>query len=223
VTGSSVETLGGHFYLSINSDGAYINGVSMVTAATLAGGALDYDNGVVHLIDRTLVPATDDIVSIAVSASQASEGAEFGQLVAALTAVEQDMSTDALVTILSGDGPFTVFAPTDAAFQALYELAGVADFSALVEAVGIGTIEVVLKYHVLGSKVFSKDIPNALDGNASVAISPLMEGSFTINNDFTITDSDAALGLGTSDASIVTTDILGTNGVIHVIDNVILP
>ena len=222
-TGSAVETLGGNFYLSLNESGAYINGLTMVTAATLAGEALDYDNGVVHLIDRTLVPATDDIVSIAVAASQASEGAEFGQLVAALTAVEQDQTTDALVTILSGDGSFTVFAPTDAAFQALYASASVANFNALVEAVGIGTIEAVLKYHVLGSKVFSTDIPNALDGKESVAITPLIEGTFTINSDFTITDSDAALGIGTPDASIVSTDILGTNGVIHVIDNVILP
>ncbi len=222
-TGSAVTTLGGDFYLSINNSGAYINGTSMVTAATLAGEALDYDNGVVHTIDMTLVPATDNIVSIAVAASQASEGAEFGQLVAALTAVENDETTDALVSILSGEGSFTVFAPTDAAFASLYSLAQVADFAALVDAVGIGTIEVVLKYHVLGSKVFSSDIPNALDGNANVALSPLAEGNFTLNSDLTITDTDAALQLGTVNASIIDTDIFGTNGVIHVIDQVILP
>jgi len=222
-TGSAVPTLGGDFYLSINSNGAYINGLTKITVATLAGGALDYDNGVVHVIDRTIVPATQNIVSIAVAASQASEGAEFGQLVAALTAVENDETTASLVTILSGDGSFTVFAPTDAAFQSLYTLAGVADFDALVEAVGIGTIETVLKYHVLGSKVFSSDIPNALDGNSSVSLMALSEGSFTLNSDLTIADTDGALSLGTPDASIVKTDILGTNGVIHVIDQVLLP
>jgi transforming growth factor-beta-induced protein len=222
-TGSAVTTLGGDFYLSINGDGAFINGTSQVTAATLAGGALDYDNGVVHTISRTLVPASDDIVTIAVNASQASEGAEFGQLVAALTAVENDGSTDALITALSGEGPFTVFAPTDAAFQSLYTLASVADFNALVDAVGIGTIEAVLKYHVLNGRVFSTDIPNALDGNSSVALETLTGGSFTLNSDLTITDSDAALGIGTADASIIDTDIFGTNGVIHVIDEVILP
>ena len=222
-TGSAVTTLGGDFYLSINSDGAYINGLTKITEATLSGGALDYDNGVVHLIDRTLVPSTKNIVSIAVAASQATEGAEFGQLVAALTAVENDVTTDALVTILSGAGPYTVFAPTDAAFQSLYTLAQVADFDALVAAVGIGTIETVLKYHVLGSRVFSSDIPNALDGNSSVTLGPLGGGSFTLNSDLTITDTDGALSLGTADASIVSTDILGTNGVIHVIDEVLLP
>jgi transforming growth factor-beta-induced protein len=222
-TGSAVTSLGGDFYLSINSNGAYINGTSMVTNATLAGGALDYDNGVVHTIDMTLVPASDNIVSIAVAASQATEGAEFGQLVAALTAVENDGTTDALVTILSGDGPFTVFAPTDAAFQSLYTAAGVADFAALLDAVGIGTIETVLKYHVLGARVFSTDIPNALAGNSSVALTSVTNASFTLNGDLTITDSDAALSIGTADAAIVATDIFATNGVIHVIDEVILP
>ena len=221
-TGSAVPTLGGDFYLSINNNGVYINGLTMITSATLSGGALDYDNGVVHLIDRTLVPASKNIVEIAVAASQASD-AEFGQLVAALTAVENDETTAALVTILSGEGDYTVFAPTDAAFQSLYTLAQVADFDALVTAVGIGTIETVLKYHVLDSRVFSTDIPNILDGNSSVSVSPLAGGTFTLNSDYTITDTDGVLELGTTDATIIDTDILATNGVIHVIDQVILP
>lgn len=218
-TGSAVTTLGGDFYLSVNSTGAYINGTSKVTAATLAGGALDYDNGVVHLINRTLIPPSDNIVDIAVAASQATEGAEFGQLVAALTAVENDPEADNLVTILSGTGPFTVFAPTDAAFEALYDLAGVADFNALLAAVGIPTLEAVLKYHVVGDRVFSTDLPN-LPGE----VVSTLAGNITLNTGtLKITDSDTALNLGTPDASIVTTDIMGTNGVIHVIDNVLLP
>ncbi|PLX15032.1 MAG: hypothetical protein C0597_09330 [Marinilabiliales bacterium] len=218
-TGSAVETLGGDFYLSINDNGAYINGLTMVTAATLAGEALDYDNGVVHLINRTLVPASDNVVEIAVAASQASENAEFGQLVAALTAVENDESTAALVTVLSGDGPYTVFAPTDAAFESLYDLANVADFAALVDAVGIGTVEAVLLYHVLDARVFSTDLPNL--SNTTVET---LGGAITFNlESMTIADSDAALQLGTVDATIVDTDIFGTNGVIHVIDEVILP
>jgi transforming growth factor-beta-induced protein len=218
-TGSAVTTLGGDFFLSKNDNGAFINGLTKVTAATLADGALDYDNGVVHLIDRTLVPASKNIVEIAVAASQATEGAEFGQLVAALSAVENDESTADLITILSGTGPFTVFAPTDAAFEALYDLAGVADFGALVSAVGIGTVETVLKYHVLGARVFSSDLPN-LSGNVVATLA----GDITLNlDDLTITDSDSALGLDTTDAGITATDIMGTNGVIHVINQVLLP
>ncbi|MEA2107635.1 MAG: fasciclin domain-containing protein, partial [Bacteroidota bacterium] len=102
-TGSAITSLGGDFYLSLNDNGAFINGLTEVTTATLSGEALDYDNGVVHLIDRTLVPASDDIVDIAVAASQASEGAEFGQLVAALTAVEEDESAADLITVLKGE------------------------------------------------------------------------------------------------------------------------
>ncbi|HRW62663.1 MAG TPA: fasciclin domain-containing protein [Bacteroidales bacterium] len=218
-TGSAITSLGGDFYLSINDNGAFINGLTKVTTATLAGEALDYDNGVVHLIDRTLLPASDDVVQIAVKASQASEGAEFGQLVAALTAVENDETTDDLITILSGDGPFTVFAPTDAAFESLYDLADVADFDALVSAVGIGTIEAVLKYHVVSGRVFSTDLPNLASSTVTT-----LGGTFTLNlSSLTITDTDAALTLGSADATIVDTDIFATNGVIHVIDEVILP
>jgi transforming growth factor-beta-induced protein len=218
-TGSAVTTLGGDFYLSINSSGVFINGLTKVTGATLSGQALDYDNGVVHLINRTLIPPSKNIVEIAVAASQASSGAEFGQLVAALTAVENDASTANLITVLSGTGPFTVFAPTDAAFAALYAKAGVADFSALVAAVGIGTIEAVLKYHVVGARVFSSDLPNLTSSTVAT-----LGGNITLNlGSLSITDTDAALGLGTADATIVSTDIAGTNGVIHVINQVLLP
>lgn len=217
-TGSAITSLGGDFYLSINDDGVFLNGLTEVTSATLSGEALDYDNGVVHLIDRTLVPASDNVVQIAVAASQATD-AEFGQLVAALSAVEDSTSTADLITILSGDGPYTVFAPTDDAFESLYTLAGVADFSALVDAVGIATVEAVLKYHVVGDRVFSTDLPN-LSSNTITTLG----GDFTLNlSSLTITDTDAALSLGTVDATIIDTDILATNGVIHVIDEVIAP
>jgi transforming growth factor-beta-induced protein len=218
-TGSAVTTLNGPFYLSINTNGAFINGLTKITTATLSGGALDYTNGVVHLINRTLLPATKNVVEIAVAASQAATGAEFGQLVAALTAVENDPTAANLITILSGTGPFTVFAPTDAAFASLYTLAGVANFDALVAAVGIPTLEAVLKYHVLGARVFSSDLTN-LPSNVVTTLG----GTITLNlAALTITDTDSALSLGSADAGIVSTDILGTNGVIHVINQVLLP
>jgi transforming growth factor-beta-induced protein len=218
-TGSAVTTLGGDFYLSINTNGAFINGLTKITTATLAGGALDYDNGVVHLINRTLIPPTKNIVQIAVAASQANPGAEFGQLVAALTAVENSGTTSKLITILSGAGSYTVFAPTDAAFQSLYTKAAVANFDALVNKVGIGTIEAVLKYHVIGARVFSTDLPNLISNVVTT-----LGGTITLNlSALTITDTDNALHLGTDDAAITATDIMGTNGVIHVINQVLLP
>ncbi len=222
-TGSAVTTLGGDFYLSINTDGVFINGLTEVTDTDI-----DQDNGVVHVLDRTLQPASSDIVDIAVAASQASEGAEFTQLVAALTAVSENTQTD-LITALKGDGPFTVFAPTDAAFQTLYDAVGDqdededSDIDDLVIAAGLETIATVLQYHVYSGRVFSQDIPNVLDGSASVMLTPLAGGSWTLNSDLTITATDGALMIGLDDAGIVGTDILGTNGVIHTINQVILP
>ena len=221
-TGSAVSTLNGDFYLSINDNGVFINGTSEVVATDIQPGT--DDNGVVHVIDRTLIPASENIVEIAVAASQASE-AEFSQLVAALTAVEEDANAADLVTALSssetGDGaPFTVFAPTDAAFEALYTAAGVEDLDGLVNALGIATVEAVLKYHVIsGSRVFSTDLPN-IDG----PVTTLEGGTISINlSTLTITENDTNSLDDASEASITDTDILATNGVIHTIDKVILP
>ena len=94
-----------------------------------------------------------------------------------------------------------------------------ADFDALVTAIGIPTLEAVLTYHVLGARVFSADLPN-LPSN----VVETLGGSITLNlGTLTITDTDAELTLGSADATITSTDILGTNGVIHVINQVLLP
>ena len=224
VSGSAVTTLNGDFYLSINDEGVFINGTTEVTATDI-----DHDNGVVHVIDRTLTPASQDVVEIAIAASEATEGAEFGQLVAALTAVSNGTQTN-LVSVLKGAGPFTVFAPTDAAFQTLYDAVpdsdsdGDNDINDLVAAAGgLDVIATVLQYHVYSGRVFSKDIPNVLDGNASVTLTAVAGGTWDLNSSLTITPTDNALSIGLDDAAIVNTDILGTNGVIHVIDQVILP
>ena len=225
-TGSAVPSLGGNSYLSINADGIFLNGISQVVATDIAA-----DNGVVHVIDRTLLPPSSNIVNIAVAASQATE-AEFGQLVAALTAVENDASAPNLITVLSdADAAFTLFAPTDAAFQTLFDAVGDqdedgdADITDLVSAAGgLEVIASVLQYHVVSGRVFSTDIPNLLDGSSDVSVSTVLtDASFTLNSDLTITATDGALGIGLDNAAIIGTNILGTNGVIHTIDQVILP
>ncbi|MEM6643705.1 MAG: fasciclin domain-containing protein [Bacteroidota bacterium] len=222
-TGTAVPTLNGDFYLSKNTNGVFINGRTQVTATDI-----DQDNGVVHVINRTLEPASSDVVEIAIAASTADPGAEFTQLVAALTAVSDNTQTD-LITILKGNGPFTIFAPTDAAFQRLYDALNdpngdnVSDINDLTTATTLETISTVLQYHVLGLRVFSTDIPNVLDGSTTATLDPLAGGQFTLNSTLTITPSDMVLDLNLDDAAIVGTDILGTNGVIHTIDQVILP
>jgi transforming growth factor-beta-induced protein len=190
--GQAVSTVAEEdFFLSLG-DKVVINGTSTVTKADVAAS-----NGIIHVIDRTLVPPTDDIVEIAV-------GAGFTKLAEALTEA-------GLVETLQGDGPFTVFAPTDAAFDALYARLGVTGPAEIDEA----TLEAVLTYHVLGARVFSSDLS---DGAMPET---LQTGTVTVNlgENVTVTDVDS----GSPDAVVTATDILGSNGVIHVIDQILIP
>ncbi|MEE4214574.1 MAG: fasciclin domain-containing protein, partial [Bacteroidales bacterium] len=195
---AAITTVGGDFYLTNKGTGVYINGNTMVTATDIdpsegAGTA----NGVVHVIDRTLVPPSQDIVAIAIEAG-------FSELAAALTEA-------GLVSTLQGAGPFTVFAPTDAAFDALYTALGATNGASDVDD---ALLEAVLLYHVLGLRAFSSDLEDGLEATT------LSSGeTFTVNlsDGASITDGSGAT------ANIISVNVLGTNGVIHVIDKVILP
>ena len=132
-----------------------------------------------------------NIVETAVAAGS------FNTLVAAVTAAD-------LGGALSGEGPFTVFAPTDDAFAALP--AGTID--ALL-ADPSGDLTQILLYHVLSGKVMAEAVADGLEVET-------LQGS---NVMFTIVDGKPMI----NGAMIVTTDIEASNGVIHVIDAVILP
>jgi uncharacterized surface protein with fasciclin (FAS1) repeats len=133
-----------------------------------------------------------DIVDTAV------EAGSFTTLVAAVQAA-------GLEDTLRGEGPFTVFAPTDEAFAALPE--GTVENLLLPE--NLETLQAVLTYHVLPGKVMSADIAGQ---ELSVAT---VEGSEVMVN--------ATDGVMVDSANVVTADIETSNGVIHVIDAVILP
>jgi uncharacterized surface protein with fasciclin (FAS1) repeats len=166
-------------------------------------------NGVVHLVDKVLLPADKDIV---VTADLSKP--EFTSLVAALGFASNNND---LVTTLKGAGPFTVFAPTNAAFDALAkELTGNANAVAtdILVPANKDLVRSVLLYHVLNSRVLAADIQSGRP------VTPLAGGIFKIDV--------AASGVSINDgrnrkANIVRTDIFNTNGVIHVIDRVILP
>lgn len=140
--------------------------------------------------------ATQNIVQIAAGNS------DFSTLVAAVKAA-------GLVDTLSGAGPFTVFAPTNEAFAALPP--GTLD--ALLKPENKGTLTSILTYHVVSGSVFAKDV-------TAGSVMTLNGAKFTVsidNGSVFITD-----GKGNK-AKIVKTDIAATNGVIHVIDAVLLP
>ena len=133
-----------------------------------------------------------DIVDTAV------EAGTFNTLAAALTAAD-------LVDTLKGEGPFTVFAPTDEAFAKLPE----GTVENLLKPENKDQLVAVLTYHVVAGKVMAADVVK-------------LESAATVNGaEVTIKASDA--GVMVDDANVVTTDIKASNGVIHVIDTVILP
>ena len=160
-------------------------------------------NGVVHLIDKVILPADKDIVATALASNP-----EFTTLVAALQQAN-------LVTALQGAGPFTVFAPTNAAFDALrQELAGAGNPPITVAALlANARLADILKYHVLTSRVLKADVPV---GTAVATLADATE-TISISSGFVITDKKGRT------SNITATDIFNTNGVIHVIDKVLLP
>jgi transforming growth factor-beta-induced protein len=155
-------------------------------------------NGIVHVIDKVMLPP--NVVSLAL------KNAGFTSLVDALT--DSRHTTD-FVAVLSGAGPFTVFAPTNAAFQALLdsntEWSSVAD-------IPVATLEAVLLYHVVNEANVQADQLS----NGDVAT---LGGAITID----LTNGAQIVTSSGQTVNIIITDVQGTNGVIHAVDTVLLP
>lgn len=189
LTNGFFETLNGAA-VEINLD----NGV-MVNDAEVIYADLNALNGVVHIIDGLLIPPFMDIVEKAISFNPE----EFNTLVAAVVEA-------GLVEALQGPGPFTVFAPTDAAFAELgITPANVGSVTNLAE---------ILLYHVVEGRVFSDDLTTG-------PVTTLLGQDIYIDvNNLTIADN------GSNElANLITAalNVQATNGVIHVIDKVLLP
>lgn len=163
-----------------------INGDISVTTADI-----NASNGIIHVIDNVMLPM--DVVKIATSNSS------FSQLVSALGAANGD-----LVSVLSGNGPFTVFAPVNAAFQ---EIAGT------VAGLDADQLASVLTYHVASGNVRAEDLTDNME------VTSVQTEKFTINlgDPVTITDANG------NTSEIILTNVQGTNGVVHVINKVIIP
>jgi transforming growth factor-beta-induced protein len=199
VGAAAITTLGGDFFLTNKGSGVFINGNSQVSATDIEGS-----NGVVHVIDRTLVPPSLNVVEIA----QSFDPDEFTQLVAAVARTSGEDPD--LLAALSGEGDFTVFAPTDAAFEDLYDALGVGS----VDDIPLATLTAVLQHHVIATpRVFSSDLESGAVGT--------LNGDITIDASAgTITDGSAGVA---NLAGAEFLNVLGTNGVIHVIDKVLIP
>jgi transforming growth factor-beta-induced protein len=184
-----------NIYLGYLTNSVLINGLTQITEVDI-----EKSNGVVHKINRTLVPPAPNVIDIAVALSQA-ENPEFTVLVSLLTSPAYSGITQA---IIDSDN-ITVFAPTDAAF---------AEISATIATLTEEQISDVLLYHAVGARVFSTDLS---DGQV---VGMLNTQDITVNigtDGVSLTDTTAEA------ANVVEVNIQGSNGVIHVIDKVLIP
>lgn len=148
-------------------------------------------NGVIHAIDKVILPA--NVVTHAIN------NPNFSILVEAVVKA-------GLVEALSAEGPFTVFAPTNAAFTELFETLGVSGIADLTSE----QLTPILLYHVVSGNVVASQVS---DGS----VPTLKEGS---NLNIVVGDTGVTLN---TDVKVIATDVQGTNGVIHAIDAVLLP
>jgi len=174
----------------------FIKGTQVIVADVKAA------NGVIHVIDNILMPPAGNIVATALG------NKDFTYLVAAVLRASQGSTN--VAALLSGNGPLTVFAPVNQAFIDA-GFATIAD----INAADPDVLTSILAYHVVAGRVFSSDLTN----NMSV---PMLAGGNTI---ITLNGGAKILGEGNGmDAhNIIKTNIVTTNGVIHVIDGVLLP
>jgi transforming growth factor-beta-induced protein len=170
-------------YISVEG-GVSINKNTKVTTADVAA-----KNGVIHVVDKVILPPS--VVNIAL------DNDNFSILVQAVVKA-------GLVDALSGTGPFTVFAPTNAAFTALFAQLGISGIDNLTAEQLIP----ILTYHVVSGNVLSTGLSN---GNV-----PTLNAGKSLN-------VNLSSGVKINDSEVVAANIQGSNGVVHVINKVLLP
>ncbi len=184
---------GGYFKVTTASGLGFQDGRNRTGKIILTD--VDATNGVIHALDKVMLPADLTVVGVAQSLP------DFSILVEAVIAA-------GLVDTLSAAGPFTVFAPTNAAFTALLTELGVTKEALFAD---VPLLTSVLTYHVVPGLVLAADVPVA------TPITTVETGSFTISSALAITDEAGRT------SNITATDVFASNGVVHVIDKVILP
>lgn len=179
--------------LGKNVDIQVKNGSVYVSGAKVIKTDIQCSNGVVHLIDSVMLPPKGKTI-----VETAASNKDFSTLVALVKKAE-------LVDTLNSKGPFTVFAPTNAAFKKLPE----ATVKALLSPEGKKDLANILKYHVVAGKVLAKDVVK------------LKKAKTVLGKDVSVKVEDKNVMIG--GAKVVVTDLVCENGIIHVIDTVMVP
>lgn len=178
------SSTGEALYVTASNGSVSVNGNASVVAADI-----EAVNGIIHVIDEVLIP--NELLNIVQIAQKNYE----------LTTLVDLVIQQQLVDALTDDGPFTIFAPINAAFAAISD-----DLQSLTS----DEVTDVLTYHVVADRIDSADIPSG-----STELETLLGETITVVNDSgTVT---------VNGAEVITVDLSGTNGVIHLIDAVLLP
>ena len=188
-------TGGGKIYVTKNSKGVFVNGWKVTTADIAAS------NGVIHSIEHVLMPPAGNLVEVA----QANSNLTY--LVAAVVRASEGSTN--VAQVLASAGPFTVFAPTNQAFID----AGFPTIASI-QAAAPNTLASILTYHVISARAFSSDLS---DGQSLTTVNG---GTIKVGIGSTATVKGNS---NTSPATISAVNIMASNGVVHVIDKVLLP
>jgi transforming growth factor-beta-induced protein len=184
-------------YISTLSAGPDLQGIILLINATESTlnrdvNITDFDikasNGVIHVIDKVLLPPT--VVDIV------TQNGNFTHFVEAVAKAEMEST-------LSGTGPFTIFAPTDEAFEALFTDFGVSGIADLTKEQLIP----ILQYHVVDGNMISTDMSS---------------GYVSTHNGDILVEIGLSVSINSS-ANVIGFDLQGKNGVVHVIDEVLIP
>lgn len=193
-----VDTL----FVTVNATGIYING-NLLTQTDVTGS-----NGVIHAVSAILIPPTGSIWQTLYNDSTLNNDSTLTYLVAALN--RASMGATNMDTLLSGNGVYSLFAPTNNAFRAF-------GFTSkdTINTIDPDSLARILSFHVVPGRVFSSDftisgqLPTLIAGD-SISFSPTYTTLLMQKGDSTY-------------SNIITTNIMANNGVIHKIDQVLIP
>ncbi len=196
-----ITASGDSVFVTKNASGVYINGIK-VNAADVAA-----DNGVIHAIGKVLIPPAGNIVETAIASGLDS-------LVKAVTRATTAPGGDPTLAATLSSAKLTVFAPTNAAFT---QLLGALSLTKI-DDIPVPTLLAVLRYHIAGGRAFSSDLANGnlpmlAGGNTTVNLTNGAGGGPTLTGN----------GNGGNKSNIIATNIVCRNGVVHLIDRVLLP
>jgi len=207
--GMEAETLQGEKFTVNLPEGKdpTITGGGILPVANVITTDVEVSNGVIHVIDQVLIPPSFAAAMKAQMKNTLLAGAEAAGLTTLLAAVKKAGLEDAL----KGEGPLTIMAPSNEAFEAAFKALGItAD-----QALELPDLKAILMYHAVGSKVMGADVKDGME------VETLQGEKFTVNvknGTVTITGGDIL-----PVATVVAGDNEFSNGVAHVIDQVLVP